>query len=265
MFTSKDIGKSESIAGVSYHTLEDYVQYLVNKGYAQNEAEIRSKPELLVSIQRHWHQQARNGCLFAATLARQAQEKGWRSIAFMESAEELLEQSTLERIGLEVARSIADPQCEAMSFVFGEIRDATTLVSFIHRICALPIFQLEIEVESGEVVLLGLRIPISHDPKVLSWALVFGNYPFFARTRRSPFTELVFRTKLKPQGLHKDLNDDPNAAHLADIDTLLDHDMIGVLLDGTSQKKKDILQGEFEERAKARVSVALPLRAWKSQ
>ncbi|HEU5187481.1 MAG TPA: hypothetical protein VFT87_03180 [Candidatus Saccharimonadales bacterium] len=62
-------------------------------------------------------------------------------------------------------------------------------------------------------------------------------------TRRAPFTELVFRTKLKSKDIHPTLNNDEGAAHLANIDLGFDIDTVGKLIGKSTARAARMLGG----------------------
>lgn len=256
--------RSEKFQQLSFSNQADFFQHVIEAGMAIDEDGIRADSKLIDRIQRSWHTQGRNGCIFAVLVAKNHVETRWVNQVFTERIDSLCTTACLERIGSIIRKSIVDTECEVLSLIFSNVVTTSDMVKLIRALLTTEEVLLQGEHVRGKMVTLELRVPVTADGKVLAWLMAFGNYDFFPITRQSPFTEIAIRTKTKPTKLFHRLTPDRDAAHLAD--TPLDYDdaVKEAVWDQTLKQTRIILGEEPNEYSAARTTFVLPLKDWQS-
>lgn len=201
-----------------------------------------------------WVRYGQLACIFAQVMVKQADEHGWRTIVV----------SGLEEEGSvvgELGPLLREPpkELEALQVVFPEesLNSVEGVVNLVNDLCQSESWYWE-EVDipneyRDEHLLVGLRWKIPSTDCV-SWVLGFADIETMPFTRRAPFLALAFRTKPAPED-----DNDPSRAHLAHMTTPFEeqekHDAVWAK---TEERRGELLKGELEHAAKARVAFCLP-------
>lgn len=247
------ITQSTEINGLRFPARLDYEAYFIKKGSIFYPHELWDNDQLVKDVQKHWHTKGQNGCVFAQIVATRADELGWDVEVIRETNNDLLSL---------IQASIDNPRCQNLSLLFPEIHTVEQLVNTLHSLLEQNIVKLATERSFGKFVILELRLPINEDAE--AWLVGFGPFDFLPKTRQAPQVEIALRTKTKPQDLNEQLNQDHNAAHLADIPVNLDDDRFNAVLDATKKRTAQIIGDESRETSKAKVTFTIPEKIWHS-
>ena len=250
-----------------YSTRADYVEYFINHQLVKDDADFATKNAFVLSVHEHWHSRAQQGCRFAAFLSTRMIESRWqRTVVPGARLKEVCTQ--VLNLPAIIAGAVADQDCRALSLLFPEIVSETQLVNLIHDLENELGWPLTVVPQPAErwhapepVVSLAFRISLT--PGVAAWPLGFGPFAFLPLTRRAPIVELAFVTKPKMYPLRSPrIKDDPSAAHLADIPVDLSDVAFDRLWDKTEKHKTRVLGDQTAAPAKARITLAVPVRLW---
>lgn len=243
-----------------FPTRNDYIDYLLGKNFVSDPNDIWQDDRLTIAIQRHWHSRGQNGCVFAQVAANGAGQNGWRSIVVKGNIQDVLSPENRATIGSNVALAIRDPECEIVSFLFPQIIEPGDLVLLLRGLIDTPNIVLSDATKRDDMISLALRVVVLE--LVLSWLMGFGPFTFFPTTRQAPITELTIRTKVKPDKLYERLNQDREAAHLADMPLELAEKAWPRLWDSTLKRTRSILGGEPDHFSAARTTFSVPWKLW---
>jgi len=248
------IPQSVEVAGLRFPGREDYLaHYNVNMSETTGLLDIGAKT--VVAIQRDWHSRGQNGCVFAMRAAYELDEQRWSA-----SVHHVLPDATEMRSLIKAA--VANPINEIHSFLFPNITQPDQVRELMRlAVEAGCVMREHAETEGVEVFRLRWMLG---DGKVESWMVGFAAMQDVPPTRRAPFTELVIRTKLREREIHPDLNADPTAAHVANIDLGYDPDKTGRLIKSSKLRAARLLGGPVARAntpgARAKTTFGLTLR-----
>jgi len=105
------------------------------------------------------------------------------------------------------------------------------------------------------------RVALEND-EVLAWVMGFGPHESFAKTRQSPYTEIVIPVKPKPDDTYHRHNNDKSSAHVADQHIDLDEKVMDRLWDNTYKKTRKVLGHEPDLFSGARTTFTIPENDW---
>lgn len=255
---NNELNRSKNIANMNFSTRDDYQQYFIQQGLIKDGQNPWDNDDLVTSAQRHWHTRGQNGCVFAQIAATKATEIGWVSNVIRENSE----LSYGSKIDLLFDEAVVNKDVQNLSLIFPEIVTPNQLVNTIKDIRDTSKKVKVYDTSFDDYTVLALRGELGDD--VLSWIVGFGPFDFLPLTRQSPMTELAIRTKLKPNVIFHKLNQDKEAAHLADIQLGLNDEMMDILLDKTKAKTNLILEGTSRKLSSAKASFAIPTKYWET-
>lgn len=248
-----DVPRSVEVAGWSFPGREDYLQH-----YGIEPTEVGGHLEVdsatAIEIQRNWHSRGQNGCVFAMQAAHKLDQEQWSATVY----NELPEPAAVRRI---IEGAVADPKNQIHSFLFPNVTTPQQLRELIDLSVESGCVMRE-HMETDGVEVFRLRWMLGD---VESWVVGFASMTDVPPTRRAPFTELVFRTKLREKEIHPGLNSDPSAAHVANIDLGFDHATVGKWIDISKNRAARLLGGPALRaatpgaRAKTTYGITLPL------
>jgi len=232
----------------SWASRDDYTEWFRK---AHN-IDLAAHPEYAGTVVFDWIRRGQTGCRFAAVLAARRADAKWASAVFPRPIDSRELESHFNAL-LNGAEGVA----EALQVVFPYVEDYASLVGLVNDICRSPQWYWEsIFNPTDDSVLLGLRWKLSDDRVV--WVVGFAPFEEMPFTRRAPYTTLEIRTDRQKRSNY-DLGDDTVPAHLADIDDLLPSDEVRRALDeSTRAAKADLLDGEYTDAARARVTFRIP-------
>jgi hypothetical protein len=226
------IPRSVNVEGIAFPGREDYLQHFDIGRQGETDGRLEIDSATAIEIQRDWHSRGQNGCVFAMHAARNLTETQWSSTVH----DELPESTTMRTL---VETAIDDPENQIHSFIFPNITTPPQLRELIDlSMDAGCIMREQAEIDGVEVFRLRWMLG-----DVESWVVGFASMADVPPTRRAPFTELVFRTKLKGKDIHPTLNNDEGAAHLANIDLGFDMDTVGKLIGKSKDRAARMLGG----------------------
>ena len=157
--------------------------------------------------------------------------------------------------------SIQTPGIEIISLLFPRVVTDASLAELLRRLTTVPSIQLEQETSYGDLVTIALRVAVNPEGS-LSWLMGFGPFSSLPKTRQAPITEIAVRCKPKPEKQFHRLNHDPGAAHLADYPVQGDDVSTERIWQATLRNTRDILGGEPDHFAAAKVTFTLPKAIW---
>lgn len=198
-----------------------------------------------------WHREGKNGCLFAQIAARKAEHVGWQRLSLGPD----------DSVSEPLARALADPECQLLSLSFPFVNTPELLLAWVRRLISAPGLILSHLEVVDERVALSLRTVVAPGP-VLAWIMGFGPFDFFPATRQAPETELVIRTREKPEWLYEKHSHDRLAAHVADTPLGLDERAWPSLWDATHEHTRSLLGGPTDVFSAARTTLCLPTALW---
>lgn len=218
-------------------------------------------PAFSAAVMRHWHTRGQTGCLFARRLATVAMDAQWQSVVFTSKEEDGLAGEVGENLEPALRLAIGSPDCEIVSLLFPQI----DTIAGLKRVCNLltqtsPITMSEMPAPPSTVIT-ALRMDISGDGK-LAWIMAFGPFDSWPPTRRGPLLEFAIRVKPKPAELFHKLNQDADAAHLADSNPQLTEAQMEKVFDRTEKATRDVLGGDPDRRSAAKATFSFPTVEW---
>lgn len=180
--------------------LNDYLETLRATGHAADEAELRTRPDLLVDIFHDWVRQGGAGCVFARILSQDPQTSKWADVVAPLDHTEPHWPAQLDHL----LRSSYEEQ--AVLIVLPGVQTIRHLVEAAANICRSPSWswlrihpnpskprQVESAQDDSEHDVVGLRWSGPHHDKP-AWPLAFGPFDDLPFTRRSPIAALTMRT-----------------------------------------------------------------------
>lgn len=214
-------------------------------------------PGHCVAQQRDWFYQGNNGCVFARIAAARANSIGWRYFVVEVEKDAVPSTDQLVEVDALVSAAIVEPSCNICSIVFPAITTTEQALATIERLVSGTTFTVECETVFADHLAIAVRRPVTSD--CMAWVMAFGPFSTMPATRRAPYFELTLRTKPKPLELYHRLNDDPAAAHLADIPLTMpavhwDHRWVS-----TQRRTRSILNGEPDVLSAARTTFVVPV------
>jgi len=198
---------------------------------------------MLTELQRDWHRQGGNGCVFARLAARRGEAAGWRA-------------RVAGDVTADLAEALADSECQVLSLLFPGVTTPEALV----ELCRHPAFRMERAERVGSLTAVSLRMLV--EDGVLAWVMGFGPFDFLPATRQAPVTELVLRTKNKPEWLYEKHSHDRDVAHVADIPLALPEACWDPLWDATHAATRAVLGADPDVFSAARTTFTVPSALW---
>jgi len=249
----QDIPRSVEAGGWSFPGRDDYLDYY---GITPSEGsgQLEVAPSTVIEIQRDWHSRGQNGCVFAMQAARQLNLEQWSASVH----NDLPDPETMHDI---IQRAVDDPENEIHSFILPNITTPEQIRALMDvSVAAGCVMREHAEIDGVEVFRLRWLLG---DGSVESWMVGFASMTDVPPTRRAPFTELVIRTKLRGEEVHPDLNHDPDAAHVANINLGFDEETTGKLIASSKRRAARLLGGPAARAAtpgaRARTTYGLTL------
>ena len=262
MQINNSISKSAHFDRLEFPVREDYINYFIENNIVKTESQLWNNEELVSVIHRHWHGEGRNGCIFALLSARQAVQRGWENyvITNIEPYNDDLLKNEIEK---RISDAIANSNTQILSLLFSNITTTEVLVKLVKWLLTIDIVKLENEQKFGNLITLALRIPINSE-EVLSWLMAFGPLEYFPQTRQSPIVEIAIRVKEKPVEIFHRLNNDREAAHLADLPVDYKEDVMERIWNNTLKRTRLILGEKPNHFSAAKTTFTFPIEAWES-
>lgn len=251
---SHDISKSIEAGGWAFPGRADYLSHY---GIVPSEGSGRLEidPATAIEIQRDWHSRGQNGCVFAMRAARQLDLEQWSASVH----DELPDPHTMHGI---IQRAVDDPKNEIHSFILPNVTTPEQIRELMDvSVAAGCVMREHAEIDGVEIFRLRWLLG---DGSVESWMVGFASMTEVPPTRRAPFTELVIRTKLRGEEVHRELNHDPDAAHVANINLGFGETITARLIVASKQRAAKLLGGPAARaatpgaRAKTTYGLALP-------
>ena len=155
-----------------------------------------------------FYRTSKGGCAFAAVAAKDPGKYGWHQV---------ITDAHSDSIDTEIQRAIHTPDVTTLSLIFPSVTTDEDLISFVEilRNCRNVFFEHETVYE--DTICFGIRVKVGD---LKSWVSGFGNYGFLPETRRTPYTEITFRVKPRPNYKWVMKKSPANVIHLADLDML---------------------------------------------
>lgn len=210
------------------------------------------KEQSVVNAQLEFYRNGASGCLFAAHVASNPTKFGWRL-----SVSEL-DENNVEKIIQEAA---SEPEISMQSIIFPSILNEEDLIKLLLFMKNGNSFTLEQEQEVAGLMCLGYRIRIGNK---LSWVTGFGDFYFLPKTRQAPFTEIVFRSKPRPDYSIVMKEAPPDVLHLADLDVgSMKKSKFKALWFGSFETTERLLGQKPDLRSAAKTTYSVPIRIWR--
>jgi hypothetical protein len=209
-------------------------------------------PVFTASVMRHWHQTGQTGCLFARHLARKIDSRQWPSLVLSGKGEGLTA-LVADVVPSVLANAIASEECEILSLLFPEVTEMHALRELCTALADETDITLEEDHSHSDWVAVALRLDITGAGQH-SWIMAFGPYASWPPTRQAPVTELAIRVKPKPRELFHELNQDQEAAHLADTPLPVSEQQMEAIFERTGKATRNVLGADPDYRSAARTT-----------
>lgn len=252
-------GKSIDHRGRHFSSKTDLIEALIADGLVDSEDDLlRRRPDLVGGLYLDWLQQTPTGCHFATHLALHRSARGDRPPAGW-VVRTFVEQRSDEEFAADVASATLDgPNDQIILMIFPWVQTVDDLIELITQVQRCDGWSWE-EHPAGvecEDVLVGLRWRLRSD-RAVSWALGFAPFDFMPFTRRAPYAAIAMRTLDPP------IDEPPDGrqpVHLAQVPHFLGERgrVDGPVWQMTQEWRADLLIGEPEYAAKAKVSFVIP-------
>ncbi|MBP9842501.1 MAG: hypothetical protein KBC62_00695 [Candidatus Pacebacteria bacterium] len=192
------------------------------------------------------------GCLFAAHAATNPAKYEWRlSISEVNAAQ-------IESI---VQSAIALHGVSTQSIIFPSVVHVKSFKNLLATLQKVPSFFLEQEQEFENMICLGFRVKIDD---MMSWVTGLGSFTFLPKTRQAVFTEIVFRSKPRPDYEWVMKKAPKNVLHLADMDMKgMRENKFKALWYGSLDNTEKVLGHKPDLRSAAKTTFAIPLNLWR--
>jgi len=208
--------------------------------------------QAIIETQLGFYRRGGAGCLFAAHAAGNPSKYEWKlSVSNVDKTriEELI-QSAISLAGV-----------STQSIIFPSVMTWEDLKNLLLILKETPSVFLEQEEEFEGAVCLGYRVKVSG---LKSWMTGFGSFDFFPKTRQAVFTEIVFRTKPRPDYEWVMKETPSGVIHLADMDMKgMRENQFKALWYGSFDNTENILGHKPDLRSAAKTTFAVPLDLWK--
>lgn len=207
---------------------------------------------VIIETQLEFYRKGGAGCLFAAHAARDPSKYEWR-----------LSVSNVDKVRIEelIQSAVSQSDVSTQSIIFPSIVVREDLKSLLLILKETPSVFLEQEEEFEGTMCLGYRINIGG---LKSWMTGFGNFDFFPKTRQAVFTEIVFRTKPRPDYEWVMKETPSGIIHLADMDMKgMRENQFKALWYGSFDNTENILGHKPNLRSAAKTTFAVPPELWK--
>lgn len=201
----------------------------------------------IIQAQQEFFRKHKAGCGFAALAAKDPARYGW--------VQKIVE-ADYTVIELEIRKAIADASVTTLSLILPDVTTEQDLVRLVDELQLCPSVILEQKIFFEDTLCLGFRVKVGNN---LSWISGFGNFEFFPPTRRTPFTEIAFRVKPRPDYEWVMKKTPVGVIHLADLDMLGLPKLIFEKLWNTSLKNTARIIGHKPDlKSAAKTTFALP-------
>ena len=246
----------------SFSTLDDYLTTLTSQGVVSDIDDlIANHPELIPEIQRHWIKGGQTACLFASKLAN-SEDDPWIDISITGLPDQNEAYTMLDSAVDEAFRK----NVEAIQVIMPDLDTSDRLLAFLQRISVRPNWQLcQMPNSKTPIIPVGLRW-LFPDSNLVSWVLGFAPLDSMPIKRRAPFTSIIMRLGGPGRcpeivGYRNRPFDDSvsrHSVHLADLsDGLSTEEQVRKYWKGTQKQREEILAGNLEDGARARVTFTL--------
>jgi len=249
-----------------FPTLSDYVAFVISKQLIAQQSELYEHSDLVLDIQKHWHSQGQTACKFAQILARSDQRE-WHHRIINGSFGNATGKRAEEVVSA-VEETLHSSDVEALSIVLPRLTSPTDLTELLRRLDDLPGWRVQTTASMGlgGIGYVDVAVRVALSKFVDSWVLGLGPFNFLPRTRQSPFTELMVRTKpQKAPYTRSDLRADPTAAHLADLPVDVTPHTFRSLWSVSKRLRETMMRNDVAPAARARVTFSIPLVYWQAQ
>ena len=260
----KSVSKEIANGGTRrFSTFDDLAQWAVDIGRANSVDEIRHKRlDLWGDLVFEWYTQGQIACIFAVSLAKEADKTSWLSAVVAGPTD-----SDAADVVTALVDAAAEERAEVIQLLFpgnGDADQAARILTILSQhprwVCAdVGTLPEEPECTSRQV---GLRW-ISQDKSYESWALGLADFeptPFTRRFKKAPFLTLVLRPTPPVAERAPTVTGESGlpAAHLAHLDDRLgdDDDKRKKWTENTRTGKRALLKPEPLSRARAKVTFA---------
>lgn len=206
----------------------------------------------IIDTQLQFYKSGAAGCLFAAHAARNPEKYDWRlSVSAVESAK-------IETI---VREAIAYPHVSTQSILFPSVVNEDDLKQLLAVLKETPLFFVEQEIEFRGLMCVGYRVRVEG---LTSWVTGFGSFEFLPKTRQAIFTEIVFRSKPRPDYKTVMKESPEGVIHLADMDMKgMNESKFKSLWYGSLDNTEKVLGRNPDIRSAAKTTFSVPVSFWK--
>lgn len=245
------VPRNIEIEGMPFPGRDDYLGHFDVPVPADGESLV-IEPQLVADIQRDWHSRGQNGCVFAMHAARNFSPAQWSASVH----DELPESGDMRAL---IEGAVEDPDNQLHSFLLPNVTTTDRVYGLVDRAIEAG---CTVRAEDKDAISITRLRWLLGD--VESWVIGFAPTEDVPATRRSPFTELVFRTKTKTKVIHPSLNNDPTQAHVADLDLGFETKTVGQLIEKSADRTARLLGGVVARSeahgAKAKTTYGIEVR-----
>jgi hypothetical protein len=205
----------------------------------------------ICDAQMDFYRRNKAGCLFAAVAAKNPEAYGWYQRVLAPEA---------ASIKATVVSAIAARGVSTLSLIFPRVQREDALLNLIEILQDSGSFYLDQETPFKGSYCLGLRAPVEN---LTSWVSGFGPFDFLPVTRQSPYTEITFRVKRRPNYKWVMKESPKDVIHLADLNMLGMADaMFRTMWRATLKRTARLIGHEPDLRSAAKTTFAVPEAIW---
>lgn len=206
----------------------------------------------VIKTQLEFYKRGGAGCLFAAHAATNPAKYEWKlSVSEVDAAQ-------IESI---VQDAITLPGVSTQSIIFPSVIHLKELKDLLSALQETPSFFLDQEQKFEDMMCLGFRARIGDK---VSWITGLGSFTFLPKTRQAVFTEIVFRSKPRPDYEWVMKEAPENVLHLADMDMKgMGENKFKALWYGSLDNTEKVLGHKPDLRSAAKTTFAVPLHVWR--
>jgi len=206
---------------------------------------------VVIETQLEFYRNGRAGCLFAAHAAKSPEDYGWRFSVCDINA---------EYIEILIQSAITDASVSTQSIIFPRVISRDDLLELLSILATVPSVILEQQELFEDAICLGYRIKVDD---LVSWATGFGGFGFLPKTRQAVFTEIVFRSKPRPQYEWVMKEASEGVIHLADMDMRgMSENQLKALWYGSFDNTERSIGHKPDMRSAAKTTFAVPVELW---
>jgi hypothetical protein len=160
----------------------------------------------IIEKQMEFYKKSKAGCMFVAIAAKESQKYEWKQT--------VISSINANEIDKVIQNFVESSNVSTLSIIFPTVNDMDSLLFLLQELenCQLVVTEKQFH---DHYLCYAFRVKVREK---LSWVTGFGPFDFFPKTRKTPFSEITFRIKDRPDYDWVMKESPKNILHLADMD-----------------------------------------------